>query len=185
MRSASRIGCATMRGSTSHAPLSIAAPRVLADEPRHAALGWQIVDWLLDTPSGAIVRDTIKSELARWTAILEAGFAGPELEPHFEQLAEDDLAWGLATPDDYSTIFHEVAAQRLDAAPPASTTAAWLAHVQPTSIAPDPPIGSLGGERDRPFLNSGRGRSRVTATAQVQFRPNGRNLLSRERPSLR
>jgi hypothetical protein len=88
----------------------VALDRVLADEPRHAALGWQIVDWLLDTPSGPAVRDAIHSELARWTSILEAGFAGPELEPHLEQLTEDDLAWGLAKPDDYRTIFHKVVA---------------------------------------------------------------------------
>ena len=56
------------------------------------------------------MRDTVNSQLARWISILEAGFAGPELAPHFEQLSDDDLAWGLARPDDYRTIFHDVAA---------------------------------------------------------------------------
>lgn len=84
-----------------------ALDRVIADEPRHAALGWETLDWLLDLPQGEIVGLAVERELPRWRAELQASFAGPHSEPHLIDLTGDDLSWGLAPVSDYRAIFDE------------------------------------------------------------------------------
>ena len=84
-----------------------ALDRVIADEPRHAALGWETLDWLLGLPQGDVVGEVVERELPRWIATLRGSFAGPEPEPHLTDLTEDDLAWGLAPVDDYRVWFEE------------------------------------------------------------------------------
>ena len=45
-----------------------ALDRVVRDEPRHGALGWETLDWLLDTPTEAAVRDAVEDSLPTWVA---------------------------------------------------------------------------------------------------------------------
>jgi hypothetical protein len=74
-----------------------ALDRVVSDEPRHAALGWHTLDWLLDGPEAATVRETVSANLNTWIADYRDAFAGTEPEPHLSDLGPADLAWGLAT----------------------------------------------------------------------------------------
>ena len=88
-------------------PACAALDRVVRDEPRHAALGWETLDWLLDTPTEAAVRDAIEQSLPVWVAGLRDSFAGPQVEPHLLNVLPHDLAWGLATPQTQRAIFEE------------------------------------------------------------------------------
>lgn len=79
-------------------PVAVAAlERVVSDEPRHAALGWQTLDWLLEHTREEDVRGTISTHLETWVSDYQAGFVGDRPEPHLVGLADEDLAWGLAT----------------------------------------------------------------------------------------
>jgi hypothetical protein len=84
-----------------------ALDRVVRDEPRHAALGWETLDWLLDSPSEHAVRENIENELPTWITNLRDAFAGPKAEPHLLDLAPDDFRWGLAPPDTHRAIFEQ------------------------------------------------------------------------------
>ena len=84
-----------------------ALDRVIADEPRHAALGWETLDWLLDLPQGDVVGEVVERELPRWIGTLRRSFAGLEPEPHLAALTDDDLTWGLAPVSDYRALFEE------------------------------------------------------------------------------
>ena len=89
-------------------PLARAAlDRVVRDEPRHAALGWETLDWLLGTPTEAVVREAIENELPAWLATFRDSFAGPQVEPHLLRLAPDDLDWGSASAETQQAIFEE------------------------------------------------------------------------------
>jgi hypothetical protein len=94
--------------SSAEVPLArIALDRVVGDEPRHAALGWETLDWLLGPPSGEAVREFIEGNLPRWVATLRDSFAGPYVEPHLVDLGADELVWGLASPQVQRAIFEE------------------------------------------------------------------------------
>ena len=80
-----------------------ALDRVVRDEPRHAALGWEMLDWLLDSSHGSAVRACVERELPRWSEQLHAGFAGEHPEPHLLDLTDDDRAWGLTPVDEVRT----------------------------------------------------------------------------------
>ena len=84
-----------------------ALDRVVADEPRHAALGWETLDWLLDGPDAEVVRDAVEHALPRWVDTLRGSFAGPVPEPHLGSLGDGDLLWGLAPVGDYRAVFEE------------------------------------------------------------------------------
>lgn len=84
-----------------------ALDRVVADEPRHAALGWTTLDWLLDLPDGRGVRESIERELPRWAAALRGSYAGAYVEPHLAALGPADTAWGLASPELHRAVFEE------------------------------------------------------------------------------
>ena len=94
------------------APAARAAlDRVVADEPRHVALGWETLDWLLELPAGESVRRAVERDLPGWVATLRDSFAGPCPQPHLAGLTPEDIAWGLASPDVQREIFEEVVEQ--------------------------------------------------------------------------
>ena len=82
-----------------------ALERVVADEPSHAALGWQTLDWILGLPQVEEVAACIASNLGQWVSDYRDSFAGPNLLAHLVDLGEPDLAWGLATPDFHRETF--------------------------------------------------------------------------------
>jgi hypothetical protein len=84
-----------------------ALDRVIADEPRHTALGWETLDWLLELPQADLVRESVVRELPRWLEILRGSFAGPHPQPHLTTVTEEDSAWGLAPVEDYRVVFDE------------------------------------------------------------------------------
>lgn len=86
---------------------ALALDRVVTDEPRHAALGWQTLDWLLGGPEEEKVRRTITDHLPSWICDYRQAFAGVEVEPHLRNLRSQDLEWGLASPE-----FHREAFER-------------------------------------------------------------------------
>ena len=83
----------------------VALDRIVRDEPRHAALGWQILDWLLDTEYEERVHLFVGRELPRWTESLRRSFAGEHAAPHLAGITEADREWGLAYVDDVREIF--------------------------------------------------------------------------------
>jgi hypothetical protein len=84
-----------------------ALERVVGDEPRHVALGWATLDWLLELPTGGAVRDAIQRDLPRWFTSLRDSFAGPIVEPHLIEVAPADIAWGLASANVQREVFEE------------------------------------------------------------------------------
>ena len=72
----------------------MALDRVIADEPRHTALGWETLDWLLEFPQADVGRDTVVRELPRWIEVLRGSFAGPHPQPHLATVTAEDCAWG-------------------------------------------------------------------------------------------
>lgn len=96
-----------LRASTTVHAAQTALDRVIADEPRHAALGWATIDWLLDSPYADDVRAGVERELPRWFATLRASYAGPVPQPHLAQVSDEDRAWGLAPVEEYAKIFEE------------------------------------------------------------------------------
>jgi hypothetical protein len=84
-----------------------ALDRVIADEPRHTALGWETLDWLLELPQADVVHDAVTRELPRWLDILRASFAGPHPRPHLATVSDEDCTWGLARIEDYRVVFDE------------------------------------------------------------------------------
>jgi hypothetical protein len=88
-----------------------ALSRVVSDEPRHAALGWQTLDWLLQRPEGATVRQLISGHLRAWISDFRGAYAGTEVLPHLIDLTDDDLGWGLATPEFHRATFERTLAR--------------------------------------------------------------------------
>jgi hypothetical protein len=87
-------------------PVACAAiDRVLDDEPRHAALGWTTLDWLLDLPQGDDVGDAVERALPGWVDAIRASFAGDRPEPHLIDITDADRAWGLAPANEFKAIF--------------------------------------------------------------------------------
>ena len=75
-----------------------ALDRVLADEPRHAALGWETLDWLLSLPRADTTRRWLEMRLPGWVASIQDSFVAARAETHLRQLADEDLVWGLVHP---------------------------------------------------------------------------------------
>lgn len=84
-----------------------ALDRVIADEPRHTALGGETLDWLLELPRADVVHDAVARELPRWINALRGSFAGPHPLPHLTEVTDEDCAWGLAPIEDYRAVFDE------------------------------------------------------------------------------
>ncbi len=94
-----------LRDNATEPVACIAIDRVLADEPRHAALGWTTFDWLLDLPQGDAVGDAIERSLPSWVDALRDAFAGDRPEPHLVDVTDADRAWGLAPASEFKSIF--------------------------------------------------------------------------------
>jgi len=102
-----------LRANARRPPARNALGRVAADEPRHAALGWAILDWLLTLEGSGEVRAAVSRHLPGWTASLRHSFASEGALPHLQDLTDDDLAWGLARPGDYEAVFEQTVARDL------------------------------------------------------------------------
>jgi len=88
-------------------PVVVAAlDRVVHDEPRHAALGWQALDWLLDSPRGADVHAYVARRLPAWVEQLRRDYAGEAPLPHLAAVTDEDRAWGIAPVGEIHDIFH-------------------------------------------------------------------------------
>jgi hypothetical protein len=61
------------------------------DEPRHGALGWATLDWLLDSPWRDDVRRFIATELDGWIAMFDSAYTGTATY----EVTANDRAWGL------------------------------------------------------------------------------------------
>ena len=72
----------------------------MRDEPRHAALGWQTLDWVLDSVHRERLHAFVAPELSRWTGSLRGSFAGEHAAAHLVGITEADREWGLAYVDD-------------------------------------------------------------------------------------
>ncbi len=98
-------------GKAEHVEARQALARAAADEPRHAALGWAILDLLLDNDPTGEARPTIAQRLPRWIASLRAMFDAEHALPHLTELAPADVAWGLADPEESEAAMTRVAEQ--------------------------------------------------------------------------
>src|SRR5262249_43948983 len=76
-----------------------ALDRIVRDEPRHAALGWETLDWLLASPHADEVHAYVTRRLPGWIAQLRRAYAGEAPLPHLTSLTEADRAWGTARAD--------------------------------------------------------------------------------------
>jgi hypothetical protein len=94
-----------MRDGAREPIVRTALDRIVGDEPRHTALGWETLDWLLDTTHAPSVRSCVESALPEWFERLRAGFAGEYPEPHLRDLTDDDRAWGLVPVEEVRDVF--------------------------------------------------------------------------------
>lgn len=72
--------------------------RVCRDEPRHASLGWQTLDWLLQGPDEPAIRRDLNHRLGYWITDLTTSFVGSEAMPHLRTITTADRQWGLEEP---------------------------------------------------------------------------------------
>lgn len=85
-------------------PLVIATlDAINRDEPRHAALGWTTVDWLLEQHR-EVVRPTITEAAQRAVEVTRARYCGAVPQPHLVELDEDARACGLLSLDEYRAV---------------------------------------------------------------------------------
>jgi hypothetical protein len=83
-----------------HASATVAAARavldvIVEDEPRHGALGWATLDWLLESAWRDDVRRLITTELDGWIAMFDASYCAAS-----GAVMEDERAWGIPDGDD-------------------------------------------------------------------------------------
>jgi hypothetical protein len=72
---------------------------IVEDEPRHGALGWATLDWLLDSPWRDDVRRLIAAELDGWIGMFDASYcAAPTIA-----VTDDERAWGINGGDEVSS----------------------------------------------------------------------------------
>ena len=93
-----------LRDNATHGAALAALDRVVSDEPRHAALGWCTLDWLLDHPECDVVRNAISDHLGMWVSGYREAFTAEAAADHLRALTASDLAWGLATPQYHQDI---------------------------------------------------------------------------------
>lgn len=94
-----------LRNNATVAVARAALDRVVSDEPRHAALGWQTLDWVLNGPESSTAQEAVSNNLETWISDYRDAFAGAIPEPHLRDLGSADLAWGLATTDFHRRAF--------------------------------------------------------------------------------
>lgn len=91
-----------MREHTTHDQARATLDRVLRDEARHRALGWDLLDALLQLdPDG--VRARVQDQLPAWLAGYRQAYAGADLD-QAEPLAAHERAAGLLDPGRYHEI---------------------------------------------------------------------------------
>lgn len=78
-----------------------ALDRVLVDEVRHRAFGWELLEWLLAQPYGAEVRSLAQAELPGMFARLWRQYGLADDAQTFD-ISAADRAWGLMARDAYS-----------------------------------------------------------------------------------
>jgi hypothetical protein len=69
-----------------------ALDRVLRDEVRHRDFGWELLEWLLESPSGDALRAVVLRELPRSLARIRQTYA-PAVRG--VELGAEEMAWGL------------------------------------------------------------------------------------------
>jgi hypothetical protein len=77
--------------------------RVLRDEVRHRDFGWALLGWLLESPSGARLRQLVADELAGSFARLRAMYA-PHDAGGLTVVSRDEARWGLMPPARYGEL---------------------------------------------------------------------------------
>lgn len=68
-----------------------ALDRILKDEVRHRAFGWDLLGWLMEGPMAESLRSVIEADLASWFASLRSAYA----PPNDNEVTPDERAWGL------------------------------------------------------------------------------------------
>ncbi len=87
-----------------------ALDRVLRDEVRHRDLGWDLLGWLLEQPSGAAIRRTVEADLPAMLARLVSGYASPETRA-LDDVPAEGRAWGLMSGARYAALLSRLFAR--------------------------------------------------------------------------
>jgi len=95
-----------LRASCQIASARRALDRVLRDEVRHRDFGWQLLDWLLEQPYGAELRELARGELSAMFSRLRALYAPAAAKE--TEISPSDCAWGLMPSARYGVILNEV-----------------------------------------------------------------------------
>lgn len=82
-----------------------ALDRILVDEGRHRALGWDVLDALVDQLGAEAVRTIVEPRLAGMLAQLDRGYGGGAAARDTGSVDDDDRAWGVVPPAEYQPIF--------------------------------------------------------------------------------
>lgn len=80
-----------------------ALDRILRDEVRHRAFGWDLLEWLLGGPLGAELRGLVERELPSWFERIRRCYA-PAFAGQFTEVSEADRSWGLMAPARYAAV---------------------------------------------------------------------------------
>jgi hypothetical protein len=115
------------------APARAALDRILRDEVRHRDFGWDMLDWLGQSPIADAIPEFAARELPSMFAGLEAsyGAANQTIASDDGAMTDVERAWGLAPPRDYAEILHRTIdkewkprfeARGIDLPPPAVNT---------------------------------------------------------------
>ena len=94
---------AALRAGCTVPVASRALDRVLRDEVRHRDLGWDLLEWLLETPAGAAIRGVVEAELPAMFGRLVAGYASPATRTR-DDVGADERAWGLMSGARYAAL---------------------------------------------------------------------------------
>jgi hypothetical protein len=92
-----------------HATVTVARAaldRILRDEVRHRAFGWDLLDWLLLSPIGDEVAPRLTAALPTMFAELDGAYGAGNraVAADLGAMLDADRAWGLAPPREYAAI---------------------------------------------------------------------------------
>lgn len=94
---------AALRAGCSIPVARAALDRVLGDEVRHRDLGWDLLGWLMDLPSGSDIRRVVEADLPAMFARLVACYAPLETRA-LDDVDAADRAWGLMSGARYAAV---------------------------------------------------------------------------------
>lgn len=80
-----------------------ALDRVLRDEVRHRAFGWDLLGWMLATPLGPALRALVLRELPQWFGRIRRSYA-PAYAGALVAISDSDRRWGLMPPARYGEV---------------------------------------------------------------------------------